>query len=92
MSKPQSDIPVSEALRRLRDMFLPYADDGVEILPEALRDIVELLGSAADEAIVLETLAQRPLDRLARDAERFVADNVIFFPSKTAAMEPFNGR
>lgn len=75
------DIPLSEALRRLRDLFQPYADDGAEILPEAVRDIVELLGSAADEAIVLETLAQRPLDRLAGEARRFVRENIIAFPT-----------
>jgi hypothetical protein len=89
MSKPQSDIPLSEALQRLRALFEPFAEHGAEILPEDVRDIVELLGSAADEAIVLETLAQRPLDRLAGEAKRFVRENIIAFP--TSARVHFSG-
>jgi hypothetical protein len=78
-------MPLSAALRKLRDMFAPYAGDGVEIQPVALCEMLRAFDMAAEEAAVLEMIAAGGLNRVKSDAERFMADNVIAFPKRGGA-------
>lgn len=78
-------MPLSAALRKLHDMFKPYAGDGVEINPIALCEMLRTFDMCAEEAAVLEMIAAGGLKRVKSDAERFMAANVIPFPKRGGA-------